>query len=159
MKTIKEIADFLSIDKQKVYRYIRKYHINDVYQENGVIYLDDAQETLVKKALCNDEPHQGSASEAHHEAHQSASLDTVIDALQEQLKQKDLQLSEKDKQIDRLFSELEKEREHSRELTDKIADLAHTAQQLHGISEGNNALQLMSSDKKRSWWKFWEPTK
>jgi len=153
-KTIKQVADDIGISKQVVYRYIKRSGI-DVDQKSGVIYLSDTQEFLVKKALCKDEPHQISASDAHHDVHQNDALDAVIDALNEQLKQKDLQLSEKDKQLQHLFSELEKEREHSRELTDKIADLARTAQQLHGISEGNAALQLMSSDKKR-WWQFWK---
>ena len=31
-KTIRQIADELGIDKQKVYRYIRKNHINEAHQ-------------------------------------------------------------------------------------------------------------------------------
>ena len=33
MKTIKQIADELGIDKQKVYRFVKKNHINEVHHE------------------------------------------------------------------------------------------------------------------------------
>jgi len=33
MKTIKQIADNLGIDKQKVYRYIKKHRINEIDQK------------------------------------------------------------------------------------------------------------------------------
>ena len=54
-KTIKEIADELGIDKQKVYRYIKKNHINEAYhevlQKNGVKRYDKAAEYLIKQGL------------------------------------------------------------------------------------------------------------
>jgi len=48
MKTIKQIADELGIDKQKVYRYIKKNHINEANQEQGVMYYDEAAQNILK---------------------------------------------------------------------------------------------------------------
>ena len=37
-KTMKQIADEIGIDKQRVYRYIKKNHVNVAHQKNGVMY-------------------------------------------------------------------------------------------------------------------------
>lgn len=51
-KTIKQISDEIGVDKQKVYRYIKKNHINESHQENGVMYYDQNAQNIIKKALC-----------------------------------------------------------------------------------------------------------
>ena len=40
-KTIKQIADELNVNKQRVYRYIKKNHITEAHQKNGVMYYDE----------------------------------------------------------------------------------------------------------------------
>ena len=51
-KTIKEIADELGVDKQKVYRFIKKSHINEAHHEalqnriNEAVF-DTVSETLI----------------------------------------------------------------------------------------------------------------
>lgn len=61
--TIKQLSDEIGVDKQKVYRYIKKNHINEAHQENGVMYYDETVQMQIKQAL--------SQNEAHHEAYQN----------------------------------------------------------------------------------------
>ena len=71
MKTIREIANELGVDKQKVYRFIKQNHINEAHHEalqrSGVKYYDEAAETLIKQGFSD----ETASSEAHHEAHQN----------------------------------------------------------------------------------------
>ena len=136
MKTIKQIADELGIDKQKVYRFVKKNHINEVHhealQKNDVKHYDEVAESLIKSAFLE--------SEVHHEALQTTSNDAVIDVLlmQSEALQKELEI--KNRQIE--------------ELTKMLADnqkLLDQAQQLHAMSE-KKILLLEESNQKRHWW-------
>ena len=136
MKTIKQIADELGIDKQKVYRFVKKNHINEVHhealQKNDVKYYDEVAESLIKSAFLK--------SEVHHEALQTTSNDAVIDVLlkQSEMLQKELEI--KNRQIE--------------ELTKMLADnqkLLDQAQQLHALSE-KKILLLEESNQKKHWW-------
>ena len=115
-KTIKQIADNLGLDKQKVYRYIKKNHINELHQNGQVMWFDDAVEICIKKAFSN----ETTSNEPHHEVVQTTSFDTV---LLEQIKLLSKQLEEKDRQISNL---------------QKLAD---QAQQLQAIAE--NKIKLL----------------
>lgn len=94
-KTIKQIADDLQIDKQRVYRYIKAHHINEALHEahqNGKTkYYDEAAQEQIKKAFAEkSESHQTtskSTSKAHHEA-----LFETIEMLQNELKIKNEQI-------------------------------------------------------------------
>lgn len=97
MKTIKQIADGLGLDKQKVYRYIRKNCISEAHQEAGVMYYDDAAETLIQKHFLK--------NTASSEAHQTTSNDAVIDAV-----------------ISMLKNELDIKNEQIRELNERLAE-------------------------------------
>lgn len=88
MKTIKQIADEIGIDKQKVYRYIKKNHINDVHLDAGVMYIDDVIEKLVIEYFC--------VYEVHHESHQNHINEKENDVLIEMLKK---ELDSKNEQI------------------------------------------------------------
>jgi len=88
MKTIKQIADEIGIDKQKVYRYVKKNHINDVHQKDGVMYIDDVVETIIYKEF--------DVNDAHHDVHQNHINDAVDDVLVEILKK---ELDSKNEQI------------------------------------------------------------
>jgi hypothetical protein len=98
-KTIKEIADELQIDKQKVYRYIKANHINEAlreaHQKNNVKYYDEAAQMKIKKAFAaKSTSHQTaskSTSKVHHESVNEALFDT-IKMLQEELKKKNEQI-------------------------------------------------------------------
>lgn len=98
MKTIREIANELGVDKQKVYRFIKQNHINEAHHEalqrSGVKYYDEAAETLIKQGFSD----ETASSEAHHEAHQNrineAVFDAVIEMLQKELEIKNEQIKE-----------------------------------------------------------------
>lgn len=99
-KTIKQIAAELKIDKQKVYRYVRKNHISDVHQKSGVMWCDDAVEASIKQHFAG-----GSASvDVHHKHIKSTSSDTVTDAVISMLQH---ELKVKNEQIERLTIALE----------------------------------------------------
>lgn len=94
MKTIKQVSDELKISKQKLYRYIKANHINEVHHNAGVIYIDETLETLLKQHFFK--------NDIHHDTHQSISNDTaLIQSLEAQIEQLKEQLKEKDRQIER----------------------------------------------------------
>lgn len=85
-KTIKQIADSLSLDKQKVYRFIKKNNISESHQKNGTKYYNDSSQSLIEKHLKKENTSK--------EAHQSTSFDTVTSILQEELNVKNKQIEE-----------------------------------------------------------------
>lgn len=114
VKTIKEIADELGLDKQKVYRYIKKEHINEVHheahhealQKSSVKQYDEVAQSIIKQGLLR----KSTSSEAHHEAHHEVLQkhindvvsDALIDMLRKELESKNQQLVVKDQQIEEL---------------------------------------------------------
>lgn len=122
------MADELNIDKQKVYRYIRKNHIHEeLRSELGVMYYSKNVEELIKTVF-KDKDHELESSslvveECLNDDGVLAVLKTTIDTLQKEL---DI----KNKQIEELTAELVKEREHSREQSEKMVVLADQAQKL-----------------------------
>jgi predicted transcriptional regulator len=76
MKTIREIAEAIGIDKQRVYRYIKSHGIAP-HQKNGVMYFDDTAEMQIKQYFSAGH----TSSEAHHETSPILSNDTVISIL------------------------------------------------------------------------------
>lgn len=92
MKTVREIADEIGIQKQRVYRYIKRECISEAHQRNGVMYYDEAAESLIRQAFDTG----AASSDALHEAHQNCITDTVTDAVIDML-QKELEV--KNKQI------------------------------------------------------------
>ena len=85
-KTIKQIADSLNLDKQKVYRFIKKNNISESHQKNGTKYYNDSSQTFIFKHFKKETTSKGS--------HQNASFDTVISILQEEITVKNKQIEE-----------------------------------------------------------------
>jgi len=153
-KTIKEIADEIGVDKQKVYRFIKQNHINEALHEalrrNGVKYYDEAAEALIKQGLLGDT----ASSEAHREAHQNRINEAVFDAV-----------------IEMLQKELEIKNEQIRELNERLSECsaallvaqqtAQAAQALHAGTiqkeiasrESGVDKQKSASEKKNRWFK------
>jgi IS30 family transposase len=98
MKSISQIANELNINKQKVYRFIKRNHISETKIDAGVMWYDEAAESEIKAYFENsdesDEAHQ-SVSKSHHDE----SLDALINMLQKEL-------DSKNQQIDRLTQAL-----------------------------------------------------
>lgn len=150
-KTIKEIADELGVDKQKVYRFIKQNHINEVHREvlhealqrSGVKYYDEAAETLIKQEILAN----GASAEAHHEVHHEALqnrineavFDAVIEMLQKELDRKNEQLAVKDKQIADLNARLS-------ECSAALVAAQQTAQAAQALHAGTIQQQLMEEN-------------
>jgi predicted DNA-binding protein YlxM (UPF0122 family) len=84
MKTIKQIADELGVNKQRVYRYIKRNRIIEAHQEQGVMWYDDAVESSIIKHFTE--------NVSHHEAYHTTSHDAIITMLQRELEIKNQQI-------------------------------------------------------------------
>lgn len=140
-KTIKEIADELGVDKQKVYRYIKKNHINEAHhealQKNGVKWYDEAAEMMIKRGILG----ENVSSEVLHDVHQKHFTETVCDTVSETL-------------IDMLRKELEVKNEQIRELNARLAETSaalvaaqQTAQAAQALHAGTIQQQLIDGDE------------
>ena len=104
MKTIRQIADEIGVSKQAVYkRYKGKLHTvcaPYAHTEQGVLYLSEQAETLIKQDFlqndCSNGAHTersiGAVLEQSQEAGVVAVLQATIDTLQGQLEVKDRQI-------------------------------------------------------------------
>lgn len=113
MKTIKQIADDLGLDKQKVYRYIKKNHINEAHQKGQVMWFDDAVESSIKKAFFS----KTASNEPHHDAVQTTLNDTVSDVVDAVLLDQIKLLQEENRELRKLLSQ---EQELHARLQDRI---------------------------------------
>lgn len=127
MKTIKQLADELGISKQKLYRYIKTNHINDVHRIESMIYIDDALENKLYQHFNN--------SAASADAHQNTSNDAVIDTLM-------MQLRKKDEQIEKLQQLLDQEQQLHLQTQNKLLLLEHKEE------------EQQQEEKKSFWSKF-----
>lgn len=123
-KTLKEIADELGIDKQKVYRYVKKNHISEVLQSASVKQYDEVAQKQIKQHFL----------ENNHinETHQNHINDTVFDALLKQLE-------EKDKQIETLQRLLDQEQQLN----------AFNQQKIEMLEQKE---EVETDEEKKSWW-------
>ena len=166
MKTIRQIADEIGVSKQAVYkRYKGKlYTVCAPYAhtEQGVLYLSEQAETLIKQDFLRDGCPNGSHTDTHtersigavpeqsQEAGVVAILQATIDTLQGQL-------SVKDKQIEELNARLAE----SNAALVAAQQTAQAAQALHAgtiqkqLVEGSAACADQSEQEpqeKRKWW-------
>ena len=135
--TIKQLSDEMGVDKQKVYRYIKKNHINEAHQENGVMYYDENVQRQVKSHFTRIELE----SITSEKALASASFDVLLKQ-SEMLKN---ELEAKNEQIAQLQKQLEQ--------THKLID---QEQQLR-MAEHQRVLMLEQQEEepqKKHWWKF-----
>lgn len=137
-KTIKQIADELNVNKQRVYRYIKKNHITEAHQKNGVMYYDEnAQKQIIsyfKRVELENITSEKSLA--------SASFDVIL------------------KQSEMLKNELEAKNEQIAQLQ-KLLDQqqqlnAMTAQKLEMLEQKEAAKVLPPENKEKLWWQFWK---
>lgn len=167
-KTIKQIADEIGVSKQTVYkRYKGKlYTVCAPYAhtEQGVLYIEEQGETLIKQDFlqkecsigAHTERSNGAVLEQSENAGVVAVLQTTIDTLQGQL-------AIKDKQIEELNARLA-------EVSSALVAAQQTAQAAQALHAGTIQQQLLSGESgadqqgrepepggKRSWFrKFFE---
>lgn len=144
MKTTKQIADELGIDKQRVYRYIKKNHISEALRKNGVMYYDDVAETNIKQAF--------DGKSVSNEVHQKHINEAVIDTLLKQSEMLQKELEMKNKQIEKL-----------NEMLAESYKILNQEQQLHAMAKQELKLlevkveeQEQTKEQQKKWWKFWE---
>lgn len=145
-KTLKQLADELGVDKQKLYRFVKKNHINEVHQEahqsTSVMQYDEAAQKLIKQAF--------SQKEVHQEVHQNHINDAVVDVLlkQSELLKKELEI--KNKQIEDLSERLAE----SQRLLNQQQQLQAMAEQKMKLLEQGEESPLQ--EEKKSKWRFWK---
>lgn len=98
MKTIRQIADEIGVSKQTVYkRYKGKLHTvcaPYAHTEQGVLYIEEQGETLIKQDFLQKERSNGEVLEQSENVGVIAVLQTTIDTLQGQLAIKDKQIED-----------------------------------------------------------------
>ena len=172
MKTIRQIADEIGVSKQTVYkRYKGKlYTVCAPYAhtEQGVLYIEEQGETLIKQDFLQKECSIGAHTYAHTERSNGAVLEQsenagVVAVLQTTIDTLQGQLAIKDKQIEELNARLA-------EVSSALVAAQQTAQAAQALHAGTIQQQLLSGESgadqqgrepepggKRSWFrKFFE---
>ena len=148
MKTIRQIADELGVSKQAVYkRFKGKLHTvcaPYAHTEQGVLYLEEQGETLIKQDFLQDDRSIGAHTDTHTERSNGAVLEqgqqadlmavlqATIDTLQGQLEVKDRQIEQQAQTITRL--------------SDALVAAQQTAAAAQALHAGTMKQQLLSGE-------------
>lgn len=155
MKTIRQIADEIGVSKQTVYkRYKGKLHTvcaPYAHTEQGVLYLSEQAETLIKQDFLKDDRSNGAHTERSigavpeqsQEAGVVAVLQATIDMLQGQLAVKDRQIEELNARLAEVSSAL-----LAAQQTAATAQALHAGTIKQQLSDGSGADQ---EERKQSW--------
>ena len=150
-KTIKQIADEIGVSKQTVYkRYKGKLHTvcaPYAHTEQGVLYIEEQGETLIKQDFLQKECSIGAHTYAHTERSNGAVLEQpenagVIAVLQTTIDTLQGQLAIKDKQIEELNARLA-------EVSSALVAAQQTAQAAQALHAGTIQQQLTSGEDQR----------
>lgn len=149
MKTIRQIADEIGVSKQAVYkRYKGKLHAvcaPYAHTEQGVLYLSEQAETLIKQDFLKDSRSNGAHTDTHTERSIGAVLEppkeadivsvlkATIDTLQGQLEVKDRQIEQQAQTITGL--------------TDALVAAQQTAAAAQALHAGTLQQQLLNGDE------------
>ena len=150
MKTIREIANEIGVDKQQVYRFIKQNHINEAHHEalqrSGVKYYDEAAETLIKQGFSD----ETASSEAHQNRINEAVFDAVIEMLQKELEIKNEQIKELNERLSECSAAL-----LAAQQTTQAAQVLHAGTIQKEIASGESGVdkQKSASEKKNRWFK------
>ena len=155
MKTIRQIADEIGVSKQAVYkRYKGKLQTvcaPYAHTEQGVLYLSEQAETLIKQDFLKDDRSNGAHTERSigavpeqsQEAGVVAVLQATIDMLQGQLAVKDRQIEELNARLAEVSSAL-----LAAQQTAATAQALHAGTIKQQLSDGSGADQ---EERKQSW--------
>ena len=155
MKTIRQIADEIGVSKQAVYkRYKGQLHTvcaPYAHTEQGVLYLSEQAETLIKQDFLKDDRSNGAHTERSigavpeqsQEAGVVAVLQATIDMLQGQLAVKDRQIEELNARLAEVSSAL-----LAAQQTAATAQALHAGTIKQQLSDGSGADQ---EERKQSW--------
>ena len=161
MKTIRQIADEIGVSKQAVYkRYKGKLHTvcaPYAHTEQGVLYLSEQAETLIKQDFLKDDRSIGAHTDTHTDTHtersngavpEQSQEDSVVAVLQATIDTLQGQLEVKDRQIEKLTEALV-----AAQKTAAAAQALHagTIQQQLVTGEAGSDQQGQKLVEKRSW--------
>ena len=167
MKTIKQIADELGVNKQKVYRFIVKNHITASSEVKQSKLYDEAAEMMIKSHF----DRITTSCERSSEPHQKSGNEMLLEQLIKELEVKNEQLSEKDRQIrekDRQIAEMQAQLSKNQKLIDQEQQLRMVTERKFQLLEqqqkdGNKAFQeeemqqgVSEKAEEKHWWKFWK---
>ena len=141
MKTIRQIADEIGVSKQAVYkRYKGKLHTvcaPYAHMEQGVLYLSEQAETLIKQDFLKDDSSNG----AHTDTHTERSIGAVPEQSQESGVVAVLQAT-----IDTLQGQLEVKDRQIEKLTEALAAAQQTAAAAQALHAGTIQQQLITGE-------------
>ncbi len=141
MKTIRQIADELGVSKQAVYkRFKGKLHTvcaPYAHTEQGVLYLEEQGETLIKQDFLQDDRSIGAHTDTHTERSNGAAL--------EQGQQADL-IAVLQATIDTLQGQLEVKDRQIEQLTSALVSAQQTAAAAQALHAGTMHQQLLSGE-------------
>jgi len=89
-KSTKEIADYLHLDKQTIYRFIKKNNLIESHQKNGTKYYSEAHQTFINKHFSK----KNTSRSTSKKEHEHDSNDSMISILKEELIMKNKQIEE-----------------------------------------------------------------
>lgn len=150
-KTIKQIADEIGVSKQTVYKWYKGklYTVCAPYAhtEQGVLYIEEQGETLIKQDFLQKECSIGAHTYAHTERSNGAVLEQsenagVVAVLQTTIDTLQGQLAIKDKQIEELNARLA-------EVSSALVAAQQTAQAAQALHAGTIQQQLTSGEDQR----------
>jgi len=164
MKSIKQIADEIGVDKQKVYRYIRRNNITEACQDAGTNLYDEAAEELIKEYFSK-ETTSDDVNQTVSESLQSTITETLIDMLKLELECKNRLIADQQETIRDLTSIIATKDNQILDLTSSLnyAQALHAGtiqKQLTSEQEPtySNESQVTHTEiKRRRWWQFWKP--
>ena len=159
MKTIRQIADELGVSKQAVYkRFKGKLHTvcaPYAHTEQGVLYLEERGETLIKQDFLQDDRSIGAHTDTHTECSNGAVLEQgqqgdLVAVLQAAIETLQGQLEVKDRQIEQLTSALVAAQQTAAAAQALHAGTMHQ-QLLSGEAGADQLGQESEPSQKRSW--------
>lgn len=159
MKTLKQIADEIGIDKQKVYRFVVKNGITASSEAKQSKLYDEVAERLIKRHF----NHITTSSERSGEAHQKSGQEQLLEQLIKELEIKNEQIREKDRQIENLQISLKSTTEAlaSAQESVKVAQLlqANTEQKLRLLEQKEEEVEeeqnQQPEEKQNFWSRLW----
>ena len=155
MKTIRQIADEIGVSKQAVYkRYKGKLHTvcaPYAHTEQGVLYLSEQAETLIKQDFLKDDRSNGAHTDTHTERSigavpEQSQEDSVVAVLQATIDTLQGQLEVKDRQIEKLTEALV-----AAQKTAAAAQALHAGTIQQQLTAGELEPKLEDQSEKKGW--------
>lgn len=150
-KSLKEIADELGVDKQRVYRFVKKNHITASSEVKQMKQYNEVAQMVIKSAF--------EKKSASSETHQRYGDHFTFDVLMKELDIKNSQLEAKDKQLlmqQQSIEELTAALQNTTESL-KASQVLHAGalQKQIKCTESDQEEMEKEPRKEKKWFKFW----